>query len=63
MAIPIRASAKNQIKGDLLQMKGAVKEKVGLATNNDKLAAEGRAEVVAGKVQKKLGQIKRVFEK
>jgi uncharacterized protein YjbJ (UPF0337 family) len=44
-------------------MKGKVKEKAGQVTNNPKLAAEGQDERLAGKVQKKVGQIEKVFEK
>lgn len=43
--------------------KGTVKEKVGRATNNPNLEAEGTDESVAGKIQKKVGDIEKVFEK
>jgi len=59
----MKPSTKNQIKGTLLDMKGKAKEKAGQVTNNPELAAEGRNETLAGKVQKKVGQIKKVFEK
>jgi uncharacterized protein YjbJ (UPF0337 family) len=44
-------------------MKGKVKEAAGQVTNNPNLANEGQAEKLAGKVQKKVGQVKKVFEK
>jgi uncharacterized protein YjbJ (UPF0337 family) len=44
-------------------MKGKVKEKAGQVTNNPGLAAEGQDEKLAGKVQRKVGQIEKVFEK
>jgi uncharacterized protein YjbJ (UPF0337 family) len=44
-------------------MKGKVKEKAGQVTNNPNLAAEGQNEKLAGKVQKKVGQIEKVLEK
>jgi uncharacterized protein YjbJ (UPF0337 family) len=44
-------------------MKGEVKEKAGKVTNNPNLTAEGQNEKLAGKVQKKVGQIEKVFEK
>jgi uncharacterized protein YjbJ (UPF0337 family) len=37
-----------------------VKEKTGQVTNDPDLEAEGNAEEVAGKVQKKVGQVKKV---
>ena len=43
-------------------MKGTVKEKVGKLTNRN-LEAEGKVEKVAGTVQKKIGQVKKVLEK
>jgi uncharacterized protein YjbJ (UPF0337 family) len=59
----MKPSTKDQIKGNLHEMKGKVKEKAGQVTNNPNLAAEGQAEKLAGKVQKKVGQIEKVFEK
>jgi uncharacterized protein YjbJ (UPF0337 family) len=56
-------STKDQIKGDLHQVKGGVKEKVGQVTNDANLAADGQGEKLAGKVQKKMGQVEKVFEK
>jgi len=56
-------STKDQIKGNVHEMKGKVKEKTGQVTNNPDLAAEGQDENLAGKVQKKVGQIEKVFEK
>jgi uncharacterized protein YjbJ (UPF0337 family) len=59
----MKQSTKDQIKGSLHEAKGKVKEKVGDVTNNPNLAAEGQGENLAGKVQKKVGQIEKVFEK
>jgi uncharacterized protein YjbJ (UPF0337 family) len=59
----MKTSTKHQIKGKLLEMKGAAKAKVGLVASNGKLVAEGQDEELAGKVEKKIGQIARVFEK
>jgi uncharacterized protein YjbJ (UPF0337 family) len=44
-------------------MKGAIKEKIGQATNNPDLEAEGKAEKVGGKVQKKVADVEKVVEK
>ena len=43
--------------------KGKIKEKTGQVTNDPNLEAEGTGEKVGGKVQNKVGQIKKVFEK
>ena len=42
---------------------GKVKETVGHATNNPNLEAEGHDEKVAGKIQKKVGDVEKVLEK
>jgi len=44
-------------------VKGKVKEKVGRATNNPDLEAEGQVEKIGGKVQKKIGQVEKVLGK
>ena len=56
-------STKDKIKGNMHQAKGAVEEKAGQVTNNPHLPAQGQNEKLAGKVQKKVGQIKEVLEK
>ncbi len=56
-------STKDQIEGQLHEMKGAVKQKAGEVANDPDLAAEGQGEKLAGTVQKKVGQIEKVFEK
>ena len=53
----MKPSTKDQIKGKLHETKGKVKEKAGQATNNPNLMAEGQDEKVAGKVQRKVGEI------
>jgi uncharacterized protein YjbJ (UPF0337 family) len=59
----MKQSTTDQIKGSFHEMKGKAKEKVGTVTNSPKLAADGQNEKFAGKVQKKVGQIEKVFEK
>ena len=56
-------STKDQIEGAIHEVKGKVKETVGQTINNPDLTAEGRAENLGGKVQKKVGQVEQVFEK
>jgi uncharacterized protein YjbJ (UPF0337 family) len=56
-------STKDEIKGSVHEAKGAAKEKVGQVTNRPHLTAEGQKEKLAGKIQKKVGQIEKVLEK
>jgi uncharacterized protein YjbJ (UPF0337 family) len=56
----MKNSTKDQASGKAHEVKGAVKEKVGRATNDPDLEAEGQDEKVAGKIQKKVGQIEKV---
>jgi uncharacterized protein YjbJ (UPF0337 family) len=58
----MKQSSKDQAKGKLHEVKGRIKAKVGRATKNPNLEAEGQDEQVAGTVQKKIGQIEKVFD-
>ncbi len=59
----MRSSTKDKIKGTLQEAKGKVKEESGKAVGNPDLQDRGTGEKVAGKVQKKIGDIKKVFGK
>lgn len=59
----MKNSTKDQAEGTMHEVKGKVKEKVGRATKNPNLVEEGQDENAAGKVQKKVGQVERVFDK
>ena len=56
-------STNDQINGAIHQVKGAVKEAAGRVANNPDLEAEGTAEKLGGKIQQKIAQVERVFEK
>jgi len=43
-------------------MKGRVKEAAGVLTGNRRMKSEGQTEKVAGKVQRKVGEIRKVLE-
>jgi uncharacterized protein YjbJ (UPF0337 family) len=45
------------------ELKGTAKEIAGKISDNPKLEGEGAGEKIAGKVQEKLGQIKKVLGK
>jgi uncharacterized protein YjbJ (UPF0337 family) len=59
----MKPSTKDEVAGKIHEVKGMVKEKVGKLTNNPNLEAERKVEKVAGTVQKKIGQVKKVLEK
>ena len=56
-------STKDKAKGKFHEVKGKVKEKIGRATNNPDLEAEGHVEKIGGKNQKKIAQDKKVLGK
>jgi uncharacterized protein YjbJ (UPF0337 family) len=57
----MKQSTKDKAKGKFHEVKGKVKEKVGRATNNPNMEAEGQGEKFGGKVQKKIGQVEKVL--
>jgi uncharacterized protein YjbJ (UPF0337 family) len=59
----MKDSTKDKVEGAAHEAKGAVKEKLGHVTNNPDLEAEGQGEKLGGKVQKKVGDVEKVFEK
>jgi uncharacterized protein YjbJ (UPF0337 family) len=59
----MKDSTKDKIEGTTHEVKGAVKEKVGRATNNPDLEIEGNDEKIDGKIQRKVGDVEKVFEK
>jgi len=58
----MKESTKDKIEGTLHEAKGKVKEEAGKAVGNPDLQDRGTGEKVAGKVQKKVGDIEKVFE-
>ena len=57
----MKASTKDNLKGEVHKVKGTVKEKVGKLTNNPDLEVEGQDEKIGGKVQKKIGQVEKIL--
>jgi uncharacterized protein YjbJ (UPF0337 family) len=57
----MKSSTEDQVEGTLHQVKGRAKEVAGKLTDNPKLEGEGTGEKIAGKVQEKIGQVKKVF--
>lgn len=59
----MKSSTKDQAEGKFHEIKGAIKEAAGKLSDNPKLEGEGTGERIAGKVQSKIGEIKKVLEK
>jgi uncharacterized protein YjbJ (UPF0337 family) len=57
----MKSSTKDRIKGRLNEASGKVKEKAGRASRDPDMQDRGTAEKVGGKVQRKVGEIKKVF--
>ena len=56
-----KAGTKDELEGNLHDLKGTVKQKAGQLVNDPDLEAEGQAEKIAGKIQKKVGQLEKVL--
>jgi uncharacterized protein YjbJ (UPF0337 family) len=61
--ISMKQSTKDTAKGKFHEVKGKLKEKVGRATNDPNMEAEGQGEKIGGKVLKKIGQVEKVLGK
>jgi uncharacterized protein YjbJ (UPF0337 family) len=59
----MKPSTENEIAGKVHEVKGTIKEKVGELTNDPDLEGEGIGEKIAGKVQKKVGQVEKALGK
>lgn len=59
----MKSSTKDKIKGGIVEAKGKLKEKTGKATADSDLRDRGTAEKAVGKIQRKIGDVKKVFGK
>lgn len=59
----MNSGTKDQAEGLFHQIKGGARELAGKISDNPKLKANGAAERISGKVQEKLGQVKKVLGK
>lgn len=59
----MKSSTKDKAEGTFHELKGKVKEVAGKLIDNPDLEAEGTGEKIAGKVQKKIGEVKKVVGK
>ena len=56
-------STHDRVEGKVHEVKGAIKEKVGQMTNDPTLQDRGTAERVDGTIERKVGEVKKVFGK
>jgi uncharacterized protein YjbJ (UPF0337 family) len=59
----MKSSTKDQVQGTFHQLEGKAKELAGKLSDNPKLESQGTGEKIAGKVQEKIGQVKKVLGK
>lgn len=59
----MKSSTKDKVEGTFHEAKGKVKEVAGKLSDNPNLEAEGAGEKIAGKVQEKIGEVKKVLGK
>ena len=59
----MKSSTRDNAEGKMHQVKGTIKEVAGRIVGNDDLEDEGKDENTEGKIQEKLGQIKKVMDK
>jgi len=59
----MKSSTRDEAEGKLHRVKGMIKEISGKVSMNPDLEAEGKDENLDGKVQEKIGQIKKVVGK
>ena len=59
----MKSSTTDKIQGAAHEAKGKIKEVAGKVIGNPDLQDRGAAEKIAGKVQRKVGDVKKVFGK
>jgi uncharacterized protein YjbJ (UPF0337 family) len=59
----MKSSTRDDAEGKFHQVKGKIKEIAGELSDHPELEAEGTDEKIAGKVQEKIGHVKKVLGK
>jgi uncharacterized protein YjbJ (UPF0337 family) len=59
----MKPSTEDRVEGKVHEVKGKIKKAVGKITNDPDLEGEGLGEKIAGKIQKKVGQLEKLIEK
>lgn len=57
----MKNSTQNKVEGAAKDLKGKAREAAGNVTRDPKMRDEGRADQAEGKVQKKVGDVQKVF--
>jgi uncharacterized protein YjbJ (UPF0337 family) len=57
----MKSSTQDKAEGTAKHISGSVKEAAGKMVGNPRLQADGKAEKVEGRIQKKVGEIKKVL--
>ena len=58
----MKSSATDNVEGKVHQVKGMIKEAAGKILNNPELEVKGKEEVLAGQVQEKIGELKKIVD-
>lgn len=58
----MKSSTKDKMEGTFHELKGKVKEVTGKLIHDKEMEAEGANEQIAGKAQKKTGQVEKALE-
>ena len=59
----MKPSTQDKIEGNAKEVKGNLKQGIGKLVGNERLQAAGRADKMDGRVQKKVGEIEKVFDR
>ena len=59
----MKSSTQDQAEGKFHEVKGKVREIAGILSGKPELEEDGKDEKIAGKVQEKIGQVKKVVGK
>jgi uncharacterized protein YjbJ (UPF0337 family) len=59
----MKSSAQDKVEGGLKQAAGKIKEETGQALGNPRMEGEGAAKKLEGQAQRKVGDVKKVFNK
>jgi uncharacterized protein YjbJ (UPF0337 family) len=59
----MKSGSRDKMEGTGHKTKGIVKESIGKLSDNPRMEVEGTVEKIAGKVQHKIGEVKKVFGK
>ena len=58
----MKSSTKDNAEGKFHQLKGRIKQAAGVLFGNSELEDEGKDEKTDGKIQEKVGQVKKVMD-